>query len=179
MTICRTVFLLLPGLAMMAALSCAGNLVCATAGVGEGPGPIVAAAEPWGTQALTVRNAWSRATAPGAPVGVVYFEIVNTGAADELLGIESAAARRVEMHSTMTMGGMMEMRPAETIVVPAAGRVRFEPGGLHAMLKGMKQPLVEGAKFPLTLVFRHAGRVAVQAVVLDPGATTGPADRDR
>jgi protein SCO1/2 len=44
------------------------------------------------------------------------------------------------------------------------------------MLMEMKQPLVEGARIPLTLVFRHAGRVAVQAVVQGPGAMTAPPD---
>ncbi len=44
---------------------------------------------------ITVQDAWARATAPGTSVGVVYFDIVNSGAGDELLGMESPAARRV------------------------------------------------------------------------------------
>jgi protein SCO1/2 len=127
-------------------------------------------------QTLTVHDAWSRATPPGTAVGVLYFDIVNTGAADELLAIESPRAQRVEMHSTAVVAGMMEMRPAKTVEIPAQGHVRFEPGGLHAMLMDMKQPLVEGDKIPLTLVFRHAGRLAAQAVVEGPGATSGPAE---
>ena len=133
------------------------------------------ASTPGAAQTLTVHNAWSRATPPGTAVGVLYFDIFNSGAADELLAIESPRAQRVEMHSTTMMAGMMEMRPAETVAIPALGRVRFEPGGLHAMLMDMKQPLVQGDKIPLTLVFRHAGRVAAQAVVEAPGATSGSA----
>jgi protein SCO1/2 len=151
-------------------------VVAATASVAAlkaSGGAAVAAAQP--APPLTLRNAWSRATAPGASVGVLYFDIVNAGAADELLAIESPAAQRVEMHLTTMVGGMMEMRPAETVAIPAMGHVAFAPGGLHAMMIDLKQPLVEGAELPLTLVFRHAGRVAAQAVVLAPGATRGPA----
>lgn len=126
-------------------------------------------------QTITVHHAWSRATPPGTTVGVLYFDIINTGAADELLSIESPLAPRVEMHSTTMVAGMMEMRPATTVAIPTQGHVTFEPGGLHAMLLDMKQPLVEGDKIPLTLVFRHAGRVAAQAVVVAPDATSGTA----
>jgi len=127
------------------------------------------------TQPLQVLNAWSRATAPGAAVGVVYFEVVNTGAADELSAIESPVAQSVAMHATTTVGGMMEMRPIASVAIPAAGRVVFGPGGLHAMLMELKQPLEVGDRVPLTLVFAHAGRVAAQAVVLGSGAMSAAA----
>lgn len=122
-----------------------------------------------------VTRAWSRATPPGVPVGVAYFEIVNPGAADELTGIESPAAQRVEMHAMKVVGSMMQMRPAESVDVPAGGRVVFEPNGLHAMLIDLRQPLREGERFPLTLVFRHSGRMHVDVIVLGIGAMTPPA----
>ena len=158
--------------AMLAAVLGATAAMAAMGADGTGTVDARAASTP----TVAVRNAWSRATAPGAPVGVAYFEIVNTGAGDELLGIESPAAARVEMHATTTVNGMMEMRATATVEIPAAGHVAFAPGGLHAMLMELKQPLVEGARIPLTLVFRHAGRVAVQAVVEGPGAMTAPPD---
>ncbi len=42
---------------------------------------------------------------------------------------------------------------------------RFAPGGYHLMLMGLKQPLVAGERFPLTLHFRKAGDVPVEIVV--------------
>lgn len=123
---------------------------------------------------VTISHAWSRATAPGAPVGVAYFEIVNTGAADKLLRVESTVADEAQMHTVLTEGGQMQMRPMSIVDVPAKGRVRFLPGGLHVMLMGLKQPLKEGQRIPLTLVFEKAGNVSVQALVQGLGATTAP-----
>jgi protein SCO1/2 len=124
---------------------------------------------------VTVQRAWSRATPPGTTVGVAYFDIVNGGAADELLGMESAAAQRVEMHETTMTGGMMQMRQAASVPIPAAGRVAFSPTGLHAMLLQLKHPLKVGEQVPLTLIFRHAGRVQVLAVVQGVDAEALPA----
>jgi protein SCO1/2 len=123
---------------------------------------------------ITVQRAWSRATPPGTSVGVAYFDIVNTGAADELVGMESAVAQRVEMHATTLSGGMMQMRQAESVTIPASGQVAFSPSGLHAMLLQLKQPLKEGARIPLILIFRHAGRVPAVAVVQGLDADTPP-----
>ncbi|MGA2565121.1 MAG: copper chaperone PCu(A)C [Steroidobacteraceae bacterium] len=116
-------------------------------------------------ESLTVLKAWSRATAPGASVGVAYFEIVNSGAADTLTAIQSPVAERVEMHSMRIDAGVMQMRPVASVQVPAGARVSFRPGGLHAMLMELKEPLKEGQRFPLTLVFEHAGPIRIEALV--------------
>lgn len=71
-------------------------------------------------------------------------------------------------------GGLMEMRPMPSVDVPAHGHVVFGPEGLHVMLIGLTQPLREGQRFPLTLVFQHAGRVRVQVLVQGLGAMTAP-----
>jgi hypothetical protein len=39
--------------------------------------------------------------------------------------------------------------------------VKFEPGGKHFMLTGLRQPLPVDAQFPLTLHFDKAGEVTV------------------
>jgi copper(I)-binding protein len=108
---------------------------------------------------LVVVRAWSRATVPGVPVGVAYFEIVNSGGKDALLHIKTSVARDVEMHSMATVGGLMQMRRVLSVDVPARGRVRFEPNGLHAMLLDLVRPLNRGDHFELTLAFQHAGQL--------------------
>jgi copper(I)-binding protein len=127
---------------------------------------------------LVVVNAWSRATAPGAPVGVAYFEIVNSGGPDALIHIETPVARRVEMHSMATVGGLMQMRQLLSVDVPAQGRVRFEPSGLHAMLIDLVRPLKKGERFELTFAFQHSGAVRVEAIVQDLGTMTAPGAKD-
>jgi periplasmic copper chaperone A len=83
-------------------------------------------------------------------------------------------AQHVEMHSMTSIGGLMQMRQVLSVDVPAKGGVRFERGGLHVMLIDLTQPLKEGQRLPLTLVFQHAGSMRVEAIVQGLGATAAP-----
>ena len=126
---------------------------------------------------LTIVQPWSRATPPGATVGAAYFEIQNTGAVpDTLLRVECAVARHPTMHSMSMEGGMMHMRPLASVSVPAHGRLRFDPNGMHIMLEDLGRPLKEGEHFSLTFVFEHAGRVTVEVPVRGMGAISGVED---
>jgi protein SCO1/2 len=149
----------------------AASLLAATAGAAELDARITPAADLAPSGSIRVVGAWSRATAPGAPVGVVYFEVINTGPADTLLAIECPAAQRAEMHATGRADGIMSMRPVESVDIPAGGRLSFQPGGLHAMLIGIKEPLKEGGRLPLTLVFRRAGKLRFEAAIQGLGTT--------
>ena len=131
-------------------------------------------ADPASSGAISVVHAWSRATAGGAPVGVVYFEVLNSGPADTLLAIECPAAERVEMHATTRVDGVVKMRPVPSVDVPAGGRVSFQPGGLHAMLIGIKQPLKDGGRLPFALVFRRAGKLQLEATIQGLGTADPP-----
>ena len=124
--------------------------------------------------AIAVTKVWARATTPGATIGVVYFEITNAGGEDELLSMESSIARAVEMHSTQTVAGVMRVHRVGSVPIAAAGHVVFGPGGLHATLIDLTQPLRERDSFPLTLVFRHAGRMQVQVITGTLGALEAP-----
>jgi protein SCO1 len=154
-------------------------LAAAAAGAAEVDARRAPAAGPASSGSISVVGAWSRSTAPGASVGVVYFEVINTGPTDTLLTIECPAAERVEMHATARADGIMKMRQVASVDIPARGRLSFEPGGLHAMLIGIKQPLKEGGRLPLTLVFRGAGKLRFEAAIqglgtADPPRATNP-----
>ena len=43
--------------------------------------------------------------------------------------------------------------------------MRLEQGGYHLMLFGLKQPLKDGERFPLTLHFEKAGDLQVEIAV--------------
>ena len=115
-------------------------------------------------------QAWARATPPGATVGGVYLTIDNPGASDRLLRVRTPASERAEIHETSVVDGQMRMREVDGLQIPAGGEVKFEPGGLHLMLVGLKQPLKEGEFVPLTLEFGRAGTLQVQARVEQLGA---------
>jgi copper(I)-binding protein len=59
----------------------------------------------------------------------------------------------------------MSMHPQESVLVPGRGQVIFEPGGLHVMLVGLQQDLVEGDEIDLTLRFQEAGEITLQVAV--------------
>jgi len=128
---------------------------------------LAAALPQWAAAAdIQVSQAWARPTPPAAQVGAVYFSVHNAGAKDdELLAVSSSVAARVEMHETQTVKGTMQMRQVASVSCPALATTKIEPGGLHVMLLGLKQPLVEGSKMDLTLRFRNAGELSIQVPI--------------
>jgi periplasmic copper chaperone A len=105
-------------------------------------------------------------TPPTAGVAAVYLWIANGGTkADALIGISSPIAAKAQMHSSTMTQGVMQMRPVEALQLPPGMTIKIEPGALHIMLQGLKQPLVAGAAFPLTLEFRDAGMLVMQVPV--------------
>ncbi len=122
--------------------------------------------------AITVENAWARASA--TPTAGVYMTLKNDGEADRLLGVTTDRAASAQLHRTIQDGQVMRMRPVTGIDLPAHGRVTLQPGGLHLMLMGLKAPLKLGDSLPLTLHFQKAGEMAVTATVVRPGASGNP-----
>jgi len=120
---------------------------------------------------LQIRHPWSRATPPGAKVGVGYLEIRNNGAQpDRLLSASTSVAKRVEMHVTERAGEVAKMRQLRAFEVPGRERLTLEPGGAHLMLVDLVQPLKKGERFSMTLRFERAGEVEVQFEVQEMGA---------
>jgi protein SCO1/2 len=158
---------------LLRSLLAAWLLAAATAAAAEAGARTAPVGDSASSGPIRVVGAWSRSTAPGASVGVVYFEVINAGPADTLLAIECPAAERAEMHATTRADGIMKMRPVASVDIPAGGRLSFQPGGLHAMLVGIKQPLKAGGRLPLTLVFQRAGQLRFEAVIQGLG-TMGP-----
>jgi periplasmic copper chaperone A len=107
---------------------------------------------------LSVTNAWSRATPPGVTVGVAYLTLKNdTGKSDRLLKISSPVASKVQVHRTEILDGIARMREVAVLHVEAGQVVEFAPNGMHVMLTGLKQPLVEGTTFEIEMLFELAG----------------------
>jgi periplasmic copper chaperone A len=128
---------------------------------------LLAALPQWaGAADIQISGAWARPTPPTAQVGAVYFSVSNRGSKqDELLAVSSTAAGSVEIHETQESQGVMQMRPVASVVCPPGATVIVEPGGLHVMLLGLKQPLIEGTQMDLTLRFRDAGVLTIQVPV--------------
>jgi copper(I)-binding protein len=138
-----------------------------------------ASAHDYEAGALKIEHPWSRATPPGASVGVGYLTIENTGTTDDrLVSIKGAVSPDIEMHQSAEKNGIATMRMVEDgIPIPAGKTVKLEPGGYHLMLKKLKQPLKQGDSVPVTLTFEKAGSVDVDLSVAAMGAP-GPGHED-
>lgn len=118
---------------------------------------------------LHVMQPWSRPLPPVSTNGAAYLSVMNVGdTADKLVSVSTPAAERAELHTHIMDGGVMKMRQVDSVDIPAGAKTVLEPGGLHIMLFGLKQPLVEGKSYPLTLGFEHAGEIQVDVMIMQP-----------
>jgi copper(I)-binding protein len=120
-----------------------------------------------GKPAVAIDHAWARATPPGSTVAAVYAQLTSSGT-DEIVSIATPAAERVEMHMTSQVDGAMQMRPVARMTLPANDPVKFETGGLHLMLIGLRTPLVAGEHIDVTFNFRSAAASTVAVEILSP-----------
>lgn len=120
---------------------------------------------------IQVHHPWSRATPPGAKVGVGYMEIRNRGAqADRLVSASTPAAKRVELHVTEHHGEVAKMRQRKAFEIPAGERLMLTPGGAHLMLVDLAAPLKKGERFKVRLQFERAGDLEVEMEVQEMGS---------
>jgi periplasmic copper chaperone A len=121
---------------------------------------------------LVITQAWSRATPGGAKVAGGYLTIENKGSApDRLIGGSADVADKVQVHEMATSNGVMTMRPLDKGLSIEPGKtVKLAPGGHHLMLLGLKSPLKQGDKVPVTLEFEKAGKVKLSLDVQGVGA---------
>ncbi len=115
---------------------------------------------------VTVEGAWSRATPPGHPTGAAYFQITNHSTrGDQLIGVTTDRAPRVELHQTIEEGGNARMVHTPQVRLPAGETLSFEPGGRHVMLMGLTEALAEGEVYEITLQLEQAGDLTFQVEV--------------
>lgn len=116
---------------------------------------------------LVIEHPYARSTVAVQKNGAAYMVIRNEGSEPErLLTIRSSESQRAGLHSnTVSPDGVVQMRPVSAVDIPPGGTATLAPGGVHIMLEGLKKPLAEGTIVPMTLVFEHAGDVAIEIQV--------------
>lgn len=129
---------------------------------------------------LMVMNPWARASAMEGGNSAIYLTLMNgTGNDDTLLSAASDVAEVIELHeSKMDENQVMQMSPIPNVPVPAGGAATLEPGGKHIMLIGLKQPLVVGDKFKVTLTFEKGGPMEIEAEVREGAMMSGDMNHD-
>ena len=132
------------------------------------------AAAPAYADDVKVTKAWTRATAPGQDSASVQMTITSRKDAT-LIGVASGSAQSAEIHSMVMEGGMMKMRPMDSLPLPAKTPVTLGEDGNHMMLIGLRKPLKAGRKLPFALTVKFAdGKTEVirALAVIKPLETT-------
>ncbi len=112
---------------------------------------------------------------PGRP-GAAYFTL-NGGAADNrLMQISAPQIVRIELHESSMKNGMMTMNALEGgVAVPAGGKVKFAPGGKHAMLFDINPKVGPGTTMKLNFTYANGRVIPVEATVKAAGDVAGHA----
>jgi copper(I)-binding protein len=119
---------------------------------------------------ITIIDAWAPATPGTLTTGAGYLTIINNQpSGDRLLSVTSPWAETVTVHISTSNGQVVGMRELVAPAIPANGRLKFSPGGMHLMLTGLYSPLVAGDNVPVTIRFERAGEVTLDLNVLPLG----------
>jgi len=104
-------------------------------------------------QAVTVSDAWARATVQGQKSTGVFMNLTSV-AETRLISVSSPVAEVAQVHEMRMEGDIMKMQALKNgLELPAGKSVELKPGGYHVMLMDLKLPLQKDTAIPLTLVF--------------------------
>jgi hypothetical protein len=116
---------------------------------------------------IQITDAWARATIAESKVSAIYMNIRNTTAKPLTIQKLTCDMGTIEIHETVTKNGIAHMRQIKNLAVPAGAQVSLRPGGLHAMIMGLKQPLTAGQTLKLR-VLTDTGAIVVKAEIRQP-----------
>jgi len=119
------------------------------------------------TLAAVPMRAFTPRAAAAAGTATTFLTIRNLGGTpDELLAVRSPLARRADLTERAGPAGPRTVTGA--LAIPAHGTLTLTPFGADVVLRD-PAPFETRASVPLTLTFRHAGTVTIQATVTAPG----------
>jgi len=104
---------------------------------------------------VTVTEPWVRATVPAQKATGAFMRVQSATAA-RLVGVQSDAAGRAELHEMAMDGQTMRMRQVDAIELPAGKPVNLASGGYHVMLFDLKRQMKEGESVALVLTVQDA-----------------------
>ncbi|MCP4288312.1 MAG: copper chaperone PCu(A)C [Gammaproteobacteria bacterium] len=115
---------------------------------------------------LQITNQWVREAPPMASMLAGYLHIKNNTDGDVVVvGVNSLAFRKIEIHRTEIAEGIARMVQQKRVEVPAKGELAFEQAGYHLMLMKPSAPLKAGDTVSLKVQIEGAKPVVVTAPV--------------
>ena len=105
---------------------------------------------------ISITDRWIREAPPGAKAMGGFMKLENHSKTDRyLVAARSPVCKKVELHKTISEGGMSKMVLQPEVRIPSSGKVFFKPMGYHLMLIKPKHFLKAGDKVPVTLIFNN------------------------
>jgi copper(I)-binding protein len=149
---------------LLSALAVTGLL---TAWVAAGGGGILTPVRIEVTLAAVPMRSYAPQLADSITTAGTYLTISNvSGAADALVAVRSPIARKVTLDRRDGLGSAPA--PASALTIPAHGTLTLNPVADDVVLHD-PAPFEKLQVVPLTLVFRNAGPITVEAPVTIPG----------
>ena len=93
---------------------------------------------------MTARDAWARATVPGADTGALYVTLRAQGGPDRLVGVDTAVAGMAMLHVSAEQGGVMTMRDLDSVELPANTPRHAAAGRDPRHVDGARAPAARG-----------------------------------
>ncbi len=126
----------------------------------------LASAHEYTTNSIQIDHPWSLEAPPNATVIAGFFQLKNLSTKDDfLISATTPIAERVEIHQHEMSDGVMKMKKIDNVRISSMKSVMFEPGGYHLMIFNPEPSFRQGERFPMTLEFRNAGKVAIELAV--------------
>ena len=120
-----------------------------------------------GGEGMTVSDAWTRPSPPGADEAAIYMVVKNdSGGRDRLLAASSPSCVVVTPHLTGIGDGVARMRESglDELDLDPGSTLVMEPNAMHLMCLGLRGALKDGEVLELDLEFREAGSIRVHAL---------------
>lgn len=115
---------------------------------------------------IKISDAKVLANIPGQQQTAAYMTISNLSDKPlALKNIHSDAAKKIELHEQVMVDGLMRMRKAEPMNIPAGKSVSLKAGGLHFMLLELTSNLKAGETVELKLCFNQGCAISNAKIV--------------
>ena len=118
---------------------------------------------------ILIKDATLRLLPPLVPNSSAYLTLENSGDEPEtVVSVNSDIARSVEIHNHVMTGETMRMERLNELTLAPGQSVIFSPGGLHLMVFGLKQTLVEDQAIRFNLTTKSGLNIPFDAIVVRP-----------
>lgn len=116
-----------------------------------------------------VRDGWVRLVPGGMPMHAGFGRIQNACPAPvTIVSADSPSYGSVELHETLIVRGVSQMRAVPQLRIAPDQAAVFKPGGLHLMLMQPKSPLKVGSRVVIRFRTANGGELLGEFQVRGP-----------